>query len=70
MSTDYEGLISPPVNTTIYVGQTAVFSTQKLEQCRPRAYINNCEFRMINISSLVSVKLHVYVYSILVKFLL
>ena len=42
MSTDNEGLISPPVNTTVYVGQTAVFSSQTLEQCHPRAYINNC----------------------------
>ena len=42
MSTDYEGLISPPVNTTVYVGQTAVFSSQTLEQCYPRAYINDC----------------------------
>ena len=42
MFTDYEGLISPPVNTTVYVGQTAVFSSQTLEQCFPRGYINDC----------------------------
>ena len=43
MSTDYEGLISPPVNTTVYVGQTAVFSSQTLVQCHPMAYFNDCK---------------------------
>ena len=42
MSTDYNGLISPPVNITVYVGQTAVFSSQTSEQCYLRAYFNDC----------------------------
>ena len=43
MSTDYEGLISPPVNTTVYVGQTAVFSSQTQVQCDPMAYFSDCK---------------------------
>ena len=42
ISIDYDGLISPPVNTTVYVGQTAVFYSETLGQCSMRAYINNC----------------------------
>ena len=42
ISIDYGGLISPPVNTTVYVGQTAVFYSETLQQCNIRAYINNC----------------------------
>ena len=43
MSIDYDGLISPPVNITVYVGQTAVFSSQTLPQCFLRAYFNDCK---------------------------
>ena len=42
MSTDYKGLISSPLNKTVYVGQTAVFSSQTLQKCHPMAYINDC----------------------------
>ena len=42
MPTDTNGLISPPVNTTVYVGQSAVFYSETLWQCNMRAYINNC----------------------------
>ena len=43
MCTDNEGLISPPLNTTVYVGQTAVFSSQTQVQCDPMAYFNDCK---------------------------
>ena len=42
ISIDYNGLIRPPVNTTVYVGQTAVFYSETFKQCHIRAYINNC----------------------------
>ena len=42
ISIDYDGLISPPVNTTVYVGQTAVFYSETLQQCSMRVYVNNC----------------------------
>ena len=38
-------MISPPVNKTVYVGQTAVFSSQTLEQCNLRGYINDCKIQ-------------------------
>ena len=42
ISIDYGGLISPPVNTTVYVGQTAVFYSETLQQCSMRVYVNDC----------------------------
>ena len=38
-------MISPPVNTTVYIGQTAVLYSETLGQCSMRAYINNCRVK-------------------------
>ena len=38
-------MISPPVNKTVYVGQTAVFSSQTLVQCHPMTYFNDCRIQ-------------------------
>ena len=42
ISIDNDGLIRVSVNTTVYLGQTAVFYSETLLQCSMRAYINNC----------------------------
>ena len=42
ISIDNDGLIRAPVNTTVYVGQTAVFYSETLQQCSMRVYVNDC----------------------------